>query len=302
MGVSSTHLAFENMIASGIPTGGRRNVAEDRMTDRRLKATAQHRCIRSHRLGHVSAADQAILQAVYCGADWTRSLDETIGKGPRAQLHRSFTHEVLQVLPLTPAARSAWEKVCKLPPSEGGIVLAANPRLTAYKGVLAALGCPSPFETCMPEDVREGRARLTHLARWLRTDRKPEWSGDPSQVMAQLRVVLGQRKPDHAATLLKAREAVSEALHGPEKGVHVVLKKEVGKRPPATVQIYLASLARGGSKAAKEQMARIAIEAGKMLKGAQKAAGLVTTPHHHHPEKAEKPRARRDLRSMADAL
>lgn len=301
MGVFSTHLAFENMIASGIPTGGRRNVAEDRMTDRRLQATAEHRCICSHRLGNVSAADQAILRAVYCGADWTRSLDETIGKGPRAQLHRAFTHEVLQVLPLTTSAKSAWEKLCKLPPSDGG-TLATNTRLTAYKGVLAALGCPSPFETCVDEEVKEGRARLTHLARWLRTDRRPEWSEDPSQVMAQLRIVLGQRKPDHAATLSKAREAVSAALRGPEdRGVSVVLKREVGKRPPATVQIYLASLSRAGSKQAKEQMARIAIEAGKMLKGAQKAAGIVATPHHR-PEKADKPRARRDIRSMADAL
>ncbi len=292
MGLSSTHLAFENMIASGIPTGGRRNVAELRMTDERLAATARHRCIRNHHLAGVDGPRYLVLRAAYSGEDWTRNLDATHGRGPRVELQRLFSHEVLQVAPLT---RLAVRGVAKAQGTAAGAT-SSEPVYNDGSGVIgevaSALGL-TPGDVTVT--VAAARARLGELLRWVGTNKKPPWAPKPGDVLTQLRVVVGQKKPDHHATVKAARLALASAVrkaNDPRAVTYVIQHGRPSRGAAATPREYILALLRAGDA---KRLASIHVQAAQMLSKARKAAGVVT------PEQFQrKPRRTKHVTPDAD--
>lgn len=274
MGVSSTHMAFENMIASGIPTGGRRNVAEDRMDDRRLAATSRHRCIRNHRLAAVPAEHLVVLEVAYSGEDWTRGLDEAVGRGPRVELQRLYAHEVLQVALLTKAVKVGLERTQAVASGAVG----SEPVYHDGRSTIAELAgavCLTTFDD-ERATVDAARQRLAELHAWVKKGGQVSWAPKPPDVLAALRVVLGQRKADHRVTVSDARKSLSAALKkavGPRSVAYVVRHGVPTGRTLTSPRDYVLALLRAGNK---KQLDRIGVEATVLLKLARTAAGVAS--------------------------
>lgn len=292
MGLSSTHGAFERMVTMGPSSGGRTNGAELRMTDERLRAVARQRCYLA-RLAGVDGTHLAVLRAAYDQGDWTRTLNETHGRGPRTALWKFFTRELLQVAPLTSLALRACH-VESTPPVSSEPVYSTSQNI--LEGICSAL---------LVEDVCHDasgalrvaicRARLGDLSRWLKTKGarvkgKTFFTARPLDVLNQLRILTGLTAVDHGATIAAARRALSAAA-SPERHVTYVVKHEarVKVKPPATPREYVIGLVRAGNVKA---LKAVQDEARKMLLLARKEANVVE-PQHHRQTRSDKGKPRR---------
>jgi len=280
MGVRSTHQAFENMMSAG-PSSGGTNLSELRMTDARLAATGLERCVRSHRLAGVDAHHMKVLRAAYSGEDWTRLLDERVGKGPRLELQRLFTHELLQVAPLTAiAVRGASTPP---PPEETGapVYRSGAATLASFRKVL---GLPADAS------VERVRGRLSSLAASMKTKRSPRWLA-PGMVEALGVLVMepGEDAPKDVEIVKRARRMFGAALRleaTPEasRGVSYVAREVVRTKPAATPQTFLLDLLRLGKK---KQLEKVKEQADKLLKEARDAAKL-TEPERSHKSRVSR--------------
>lgn len=118
MGIRSSHGAIVDMAQSGIQDGGRTNGVEARaVEDRRLDATAKHRCIRA-RLAHLLPSQMAVLQAAYGPDDWTRTIgDKDVCAHVQAAL-KKLENGAGRALPLTALAlKRAADHAAKPRPS-----------------------------------------------------------------------------------------------------------------------------------------------------------------------------------------
>lgn len=284
MGLSSTHGAFERMVIMGPSSGGRTNGAELRMTDERLRAVARQRCYLA-RLAGVDGTHLAVLRAAYNQEDWTRTLDETHGRGPRQELWRFFSRELLQVAPLTSLAVRA----CHV---ESAAPISSEPVYSTGRNILGAL-CDvlstdeeNAAERAAPAMVALCRSRLGDLARWHKTSGarvkgKPFFTTAPLAVLNQLRILTGLTKVDHDATIAAARLALSAAAN-PEHHVSYVVKHEqrVKVKPPATPREYVVGLVRSGDV---KKLKAVQDEARGMLLRACKEANIVEPQRHRQP-------------------
>lgn len=104
MGIRSSHGAIVDMAQSGIQDGGRTNGVEARaVEDRRLDATARHRCIRA-RLAHLLPSQMAVLQAAYGPDDWTRAIGDTDVRAHVQAALKRLENGAGRALPLTALA------------------------------------------------------------------------------------------------------------------------------------------------------------------------------------------------------
>ena len=277
MGVRSTHQAFENMMTAG-PSSGGVNLPELRMTDARLAAAGLERCVRVHRLAGVEAHHLTVLRAAYSGDDWTRLLDERVGKGPRLELQRLFTHELLQVAPLTLLVVRGATTVP--PTEEAGVPVyrSGATTLASFRKVLALLPDAS---------VERVRARLSSLAAMVKTGRPPRWLMPTT--FASIAVLVGEPGEDLASewsvVVKRARSMFGAALRleaTPEasRGVSYVAREVVRTKPAATPQTHLLDLLRLGKK---KQLERVKEQADKLLKEARAAAKVVEPENHRKP-------------------
>lgn len=269
MGVRSTHQAFENMMNAG-PSSGGVNLPEIRMTDARLAAAGLERCVRAHRLAGVEAHHMAVLRAAYSGEDWTRLLDERVGKGPRLELQRLFTHELLQIAPLTMiAVRGASTPP---PHEEAGapVYRSGAATLASFRRVLA-----------LPADAsaERVRGRMSSLATWVKTGKAPRWM-EPGmrEALGVLVTQPGEHEgPAPAEMVKRARRMFGAALRleaTPEasRGVSYVAREVVRTKPAATPQTYLLDLLRLGKRRVLDDVKK---QADKLLKDAREAARVV---------------------------
>ena len=232
MGVRSTHQAFENMMTAG-PSSGGVNLPELRMTDARLAAAGLERCVRVHRLAGVEAHHLTVLRAAYSGDDWTRLLDERVGKGPRLELQRLFTHELLQVAPLTLLVVRGATTVP--PTEEAGVPVyrSGATTLASFRKVLALLPDAS---------VERVRARLSSLAAMVKTGRPPRWLmpttfasiavlvGEPGEDLASEWSVVVKRARSMFGAALRL-EATPEASRGVSYVAREVVRRFVAEGP-----------------------------------------------------------------------
>lgn len=272
MGVRSTHQAFENMMTSG-PSSGGVNLPELRMTDARLAAAGRERCVRVHRLAGVEAHQMTVLRAAYSGDDWTRLLDERVGKGPRLELQRIFTHELLQIAPLTliVVRGSTAQPISE----EGGapVYRSGAATLGSFRKVLA-----------LPADANAERVRgrLSSLASFAKTNRAPRWM-DPT-MFSGLAVLVSQpgedlTKAEWSVVVKRARSMFGAALRleaKPEaaRGVSYVAREAPRTKPAVTPQTFLLDLLRLGKRRVLDAVKH---QAEKLLKEARTAA-KVTDP------------------------
>lgn len=292
MGLSSTHGAFERMVIMGPSSGGRTNGAELRMTDERLRAVARQRCYLA-RLSGVDGAHLAVLRAAYDQGDWTRTLDETHGRGPRTALWKFFTRELLQVAPLTSLALRACH-VESAPPVSSEPVYSTSQNILGGLCAVLLTDAEQAEERAAPATVALCRARLGDLSRWFKTKGarvkgKTFFTARPLDVLNQLRILTGLTAVDHDATIAAARRALSAAA-SPERHVTYVVKHEarVKVKPPATPREYVIGLVRAGNVKA---LKAVQDEARKMLLLARKEANVVE-PQHHRQTRSDKGKSR----------
>lgn len=259
MGMRSTHQAFENMMTAG-PSSGGTNLPELRMTDAVIRATGKERCVRTHRLGNVESHHVAVLKAAYSGEDWTRLLDERVGRGPRLELHRLFTHEELQVALLTPRVLKATTPTPQKLPEGKPVYRSGAATLASLRRVLQLAADANE------DDIRN---KLSSLAKYVRGGRRPAWM--KADTMHALAVAVEVRGVALEAEVVKAaRKALGAALRI-EAGEKQVTFVSTPPRPTKvlTPQMYLIELIQ---KNRKKRLIEIKEEAKKMLLAARKAA------------------------------
>lgn len=281
MGVRSTHQAFENMMTAG-PSSGGVNLPELRMTDARLAAAGIERCVRVHRLAGVEAHHLTVLRAAYSGDDWTRLLDERVGKGPRLELQRLFTHELLQIAPLTlivvrGSTMPALVETTGVPVYRSGVAT-----LASFRKVLA-----------LPADAsaERVRSRMTSLAAWTKTGKVPRWlAPGMREALGVLVTEPGEHEgPADAEMVKRARRLFGaalrlEAIPEASRGVSYVARETPRTKPAVTPQTFLLDLLRLGRK---KQLEKVKEQAEKLLKEARAAAKVV------EPEQSRRPRVSR---------
>jgi hypothetical protein len=217
-----------------------------------------------------------MLRAAYSGDDWTRLLDERVGKGPRLELQRFFTHELLQIAPLTMiAVRGA---AAPPPPEEAGapVYRSGAATLASFRKVLGLEADAT---------VEKVRARLSSVATWTKTKRVPRWL-EPGmfEALGVLVTEPGENvMPKDVEIVKRARRMFGAALRleaKPEeaRGVSYVAREVKRPRPVVTAQSFLLDLLRLGKRKQLEEVKR---QAQKLLELAREAA-KVTEPERSH--------------------
>lgn len=269
MGVRSSHEGFEAMLIAGPPTGYQSGHGAERRIARAIDsgATERHRCIRTHRLGDLAPHHLEVLRVAYDGQDWTRLLDQHVGRGPRVELQRRFPHEQLQVALLTPTVQRTLAKPEK-PTGEGTPVYASEE--SALTSLRRILGCGP---TSRVDHVQK---KLARLASWARG--KPV-RFDAAPLMEQLRILVDHPTVDTPDEKLAVVRAARRLLASSERVAHanvrIVAKGKIDRAPPSTPQALLVSLL---TKRGRKTLAKIREESEKMLLAARRAAG-VTDPY-----------------------
>jgi len=221
MGVRSTHGAFVDMAMSGIQGGGKTNGVEARsVEEHRLLAVARHRCLHV-RLGPLTAAQLAILEALYGLGGWTVAPELS---QVRATLQAAL-RELVNVAPMTPTAlahaarrqahpspRKAKDRPSQ--PRRGGSPSEAARALLAADPALAGSPRGAVIAAVAREDPTELQAILREAEALAQEARRAAGVGtlQPSRRVRGVTHPTGQRRPHEAAP---ARPRLpSEALRG----------------------------------------------------------------------------------------
>lgn len=267
MGVRSTFEGFESMLIAGPPTGYRDGSGAERQVARSIDsgATARHRCIREHQLGHVAPHHVEVLRVAYCGEDWTRMLDEHVGRGPRVELQRLFPHEQLQVALLTPTVQRALEKP-ETPVESAPIYASMESTLTSLRRILQLKATAT---------MVHARAKLSRLASWAK-GKAVRFDAGP--MMEALRILVNRpsasTRAEKLSVLSAARRLLTQSERFEKGPVRYVAKTTKERPPPSTPQSYLVSLL---TKRGRKTLARVREEADQMLLAARREA-RVTDP------------------------
>jgi len=266
MGVRSSHEGFEVMLNAGPPTGYRNGDGAENHVARAIDSgsTARHRCIRTHKLGDVSPHHLEVLRVAYDGQDWTRLLDEQVGRGPRVELQRIFPHEQLQVALLTPSVKRALA-----PPKATG---EGTPVYASMESTLASL-----------RHILALKDKATHVHAVKKLDKVMRWARgkevrfDAAPIVEQLRVLVGHTaatsREEKIGVVRAARRLLAQSERIESAPVRFVVKTKTARIPTTPAGVLVALLSQRGRK----MLARVRGEADKMLEEARRAAG-VTDP------------------------